>query len=57
MDSFTNAPSISTQDDGSTATQADGAIATTTTTATQEVATATQVEATDGELPQFHLAK
>ena len=55
MDSSTNAPSVSTQVDGSTAiqvngstaTQADGAIA----IATQETAAATQAEATDGELP------
>ncbi|XP_030964134.1 zinc finger BED domain-containing protein RICESLEEPER 2-like [Quercus lobata] len=39
--------SISTQADGAAATQADGATA----TATQEAAAATQVEATDGELP------
>ena len=49
MDSSTNAPFVSTQVDGATATatQADGATA----TATQEAAAATQAEATDGELP------
>nr|XP_023901326.1 zinc finger BED domain-containing protein RICESLEEPER 1-like [Quercus suber] len=57
MDSSTNVPSVSTQADGSTAMQADGSTAaevdgaTATATATQEVAAATQVEATDGELP------
>ena len=55
MDSSTNAPSVSTQVDGSTAIQVNGSTATQadgdTTTTTQEVTIATQAEATDGELP------
>ena len=55
MDSSTNAPSVSTQVDGSTAIQVDGSIATqadgATATTTQEAVIATQAKATDGELP------
>ena len=55
MDSSTNAPSVSTQADGSTAIQVDGSTATqadgATATTTQEAVIATQAKATDGELP------
>ena len=59
MEPFTNAPSVSTQVDGSTATQVDGSTATQAdgAIATQEVAVATQAKAIDAELPPIPPSK
>ena len=58
MKPSTNAPSISTQIDGFTATKADGAIATQAdgAIATQEVAVQPKLKLLMVSCPQFHLA-